>query len=74
MTDNVAGYEQAKLRILNGSHSTLAYAGLLRGHTSVADAMGDATLAGFIDAMIRDDIIPTLPPVAGFDLDGYRSA
>lgn len=74
LTDNVAGYEQAKLRILNGSHSTLAYAGLLRGHTSVADAMGDATLAGFIDAMIRDDIIPTLRPVAGFDLDGYRSA
>lgn len=74
LTDNVAGYEQAKLRILNGSHSTLAYAGLLRGHASVADAMGDVTLADFIDTMIRDDIIPTLPPVAGLDLDGYRAA
>ncbi|PMU30990.1 mannitol dehydrogenase, partial [Pseudomonas sp. FW305-47B] len=46
----------------------------LRDHASVADAMGDATLADFIDTMIRDDIIPTLPPVAGLDLDGYRAA
>ena len=31
VTGDVAGYERAKLRILNGAHSTLAYAGLLRG-------------------------------------------
>ena len=74
LTDTVAGYERAKLRILNGAHSTLAYAGLLRGHASVADAMGDAPLAAFVDAMIRHDIIPTLPPVAGLDLDAYRAA
>ncbi len=74
LTDTVAGYEQAKLRILNGAHSTLAYAGLLRGHASVAEAMGDAALAGFVDALIRDDIIPTLPRVAGLDLDAYRAA
>ena len=74
LTNNVAGYEQAKLRILNGTHSTLAYAGLLRGHPSVADAMGDALLAEFVDAMIRSDIIPTLTPVAGLDLDAYRAA
>ncbi|WP_010161503.1 mannitol dehydrogenase family protein [Sphingomonas sp. PAMC 26617] len=74
LTDNVAGYEQAKLRILNGSHSTLAYAGLLRGATSVAEAMQDAALAGFVEAMIRDEIVPTLPQVAGFDHDAYRAA
>ena len=39
VTGDVAGYERAKLRILNGAHSTLAYAGLLRGHASVAEAM-----------------------------------
>ncbi|WP_404366870.1 hypothetical protein AB5I39_11700 [Sphingomonas sp. MMS24-J45] len=74
LTTNVAGYEQAKLRILNGTHSTLAYAGLLRGHASVAEAMGDTVLAEFGDAMIRTDIIPTLTPVAGLDLDAYRAA
>lgn len=74
VTGDVAGYERAKLRILNGAHSTLAYAGLLRGHASVADAMGDVALAGFVDSLIADDVQPTLPPVRGLDLDLYRRA
>jgi fructuronate reductase len=74
VTSDVAGYERAKLRILNGAHSTLAYAGLLRGHASVAEAMADADLARFIDAMIREDIAAVLTPVAGLDLDTYRAA
>lgn len=73
ITADLAGYERAKLRILNGAHSTLAYAGLLRGHTSVADAMADPVLAPFVDWMIRGDIAPTLPVVPGLDLDGYRA-
>ena len=72
VTSDVAGYEKAKLRILNGAHSTLAYLGLLRGHASVAEAMGDAELAAFVDTMIRRDIIPMLPAVPGLDLDDYR--
>ena len=74
ITRDVGGYERAKLRILNGSHSTLAYAGLLRGHESVAQAMGDPVLAGFVEAMIRDDIIPMLPAVPGLDLGDYAAA
>ncbi len=74
VTSDVAGYEKAKLRILNGAHSTLAYAGLLRGSTSVADAMRDEDLAGFVDAMIVRDIIPMLPPVRGLDIQEYRAA
>jgi fructuronate reductase len=31
LTKDVAAYELAKLRLLNGAHSTLAYAGLMRG-------------------------------------------
>jgi fructuronate reductase len=74
ITDDVGGYEKAKLRILNGAHSTLAYAGLLRGATSVADAMRDAGLAAFVDAMIVRDIMPMLPSVRGLDMDAYRAA
>lgn len=74
VTADVAGYEKAKLRILNGAHSTLAYLGLLRGHASVAEAMADGDLASFIDAMIQRDIIPMLPVVPGLDLDRYRQA
>lgn len=74
LTADVGGYERAKLRILNGAHSTLAYAGLLRGHMSVAEAIGDPLLARFVDAMIREDIIPMLPPVPGLDLQTYADA
>lgn len=74
VTSDVAGYEQAKLRILNGAHSTLAYAGLLRGHATVAEAMGDTALAEFVGRMIAREIMPTLPSVAGLDLAGYARA
>jgi len=74
VTTDVGGYEKAKLRILNGAHSTLAYAGVLRGSTSVAEAMRDPQLATFVDAMIARDIIPMLPPVHGLDIQDYRAA
>lgn len=74
VTRDVAGFERAKLRILNGAHSTLAYLGLLRGHASVAEAMRDERLAAYIETMIVDEIAPMLPPVTGLDLDAYRAA
>lgn len=74
VTADLGGYERAKLRILNGAHSTLAYAGLLRGHASVAKAMADDALAAFVDALVCDDVIPMVPRVAGLDLDTYRQA
>lgn len=61
LTRDVAAFEQAKLRLLNGAHSSLAYLGLLRGHETVADAMADPVLAGFVETLMRQDIAPTLP-------------
>ena len=69
MTGDVAAYEFAKLRILNGAHSSLAYLGLLIGHETVADAMEDPELSRFIERLIREDIIPALTP--SFDLRAY---
>jgi fructuronate reductase len=57
---NIAPFEQAKLRLLNGAHSTLAYLGLALGHETVAGAMADAELASFIEWLMREDIAPTL--------------
>jgi fructuronate reductase len=42
-TDDVAPYEHRKLWLLNGGHSLLAYAGSIRGHASVAEAVADDT-------------------------------
>jgi len=71
VTSDVEGYERAKLRILNGAHSTLAYAGLLRGHCSVAEAMRDEPLARFVSSMIADEVAPMLGAVPGLDLARY---
>ena len=67
---DVGVWERAKLRILNGAHSSLAYLGLLIGHETVADAMADPDLAGFVERLIRSDIVPSLTP-SPLDLDGY---
>jgi fructuronate reductase len=70
LTNDVAGWEKAKLRILNGAHSTLAYLGLLMGHETVCDAMKDEVLAGFAELLIAQDIIPSLEP-SPLDLPAY---
>lgn len=74
LTDDVAAWEQAKLRLLNGAHSTLAYVGLLRGHETVREAMDDAPLADFVRRMMLDDIAPTLRAPAGMDVAAYVEA
>lgn len=74
VTRDVAEYERAKLRMLNGAHSALAYLGLLRGHASVAEAMGDGELAAFVEAMLREEVQPTLASAPRLNLDAYRAA
>ncbi|KAB7763188.1 mannitol dehydrogenase family protein [Xanthomonas maliensis] len=73
-SDDIAGYARAKLRLLNGPHSALAYLGSLLGLTSVAEAMRHPQLAPFVQRLMQQDIAPTLPPLAGFDAQGYSAA
>ncbi|WP_422056471.1 mannitol dehydrogenase family protein [Sphingomonas sp.] len=73
LTSDVSAWERAKLRILNGAHSSVAYLGLLRGAASVAEAMRDAALARFAETMVRDEIQPFVGTVPGLDLDRYHA-
>jgi fructuronate reductase len=72
LTDDVTPYEMMKLRLLNGSHSTMAYLGLLMGHTYVADAAGDPGLLAVVARLMRDDVEPGLPVPEGFDVRAYQ--
>lgn len=47
--DDVTPYEQRKLWLLNGAHSLLAYAGGIRGHATVADAVADPVCLGWLE-------------------------
>jgi fructuronate reductase len=71
LTDDVAAYDRAKLRVVNGSHSTLAYLGSLLGHRTVFEAMSDKTLVTFLCDLIDHDIRPTLAAPRGMDLHSY---
>ena len=71
ITNDVGAFERAKLCMLNGAHSTLAYLGSLRGHETVVDAMQDRELATFVERLMREDIRPNVETPAGFDLDAY---
>ncbi len=64
---DVAPFELAKLRMLNGSHSTLAYLGYLAGHETVADTMAAPGFAALVRGLMLDEVAPTLPPVPGLD-------
>ncbi len=68
---DVAPFEHAKLRMLNGSHSALAYLGYLAGHETIFDAVSDDLFAQFVKRFWRDDLIPVLPTPPGSDLDRY---
>ena len=60
IVDDVAPYEAAKLRMLNGAHSLLAYAGLALGHSFVHEAIADPWLGPLVDRLMREEAAPTV--------------
>ena len=70
LAQNVAPYEMMKLRLLNASHSAIAYIGLLAGHSEVAQAMGDDEIALFV-ARLMDDAQETVDVPADANIRDY---
>jgi len=71
---DVRPFELMKLRMLNGTHSALAYLGYLAGYETIADTIADPVFAAFCRALWADEIIPTLAPPEGEDLERYAAA
>ena len=74
LSRDVSAYERAKLRLLNGAHSTLAYLGILVGLETVAQAMAEPALRAFIERLMIEDIQPTLALPRGEELAAYRQS
>jgi fructuronate reductase len=73
MVADVRPFELAKLRMLNGSHSTIAYLGLFHGHETVDQAIADQRIAPVVDALM-EEAAATLPSNPGFDPASYAEA
>ncbi|HEU4530640.1 MAG TPA: mannitol dehydrogenase family protein, partial [Steroidobacteraceae bacterium] len=67
LTNDITGWDRAKLRLLNGAHSSLAYLGLLAGYETVSQAMSDRDLSAFARTLMLEDVLPTLDSPEGLD-------
>ena len=71
--DDVKFYENIKLKILNASHSAIAYIGHLLGYVYVHEAINDNTCYNFISNFLDKEVIPTLPYKNEFDITSYKN-
>jgi mannitol 2-dehydrogenase len=71
--NDVTPYKVMKTRLLNGSHCALAYLATLAGpYRTTSAAMANPAIASYLRALMREEIMPLLPPVPGVDLDAYQ--
>ena len=73
-THDVSGYEKAKLRLLNGSHSTLAYLGLRCQFSTVNEAISHPSLFRLIKQMLLQEVKVSFEAPAGLVIDEYIDA
>jgi len=70
-SDEVEAYELVKLRLLNGSHSLIAYLGILDGRGTIADAWAQPFVREAVLACITREYLPTISLPRDFDVDAY---
>ena len=71
MVESVLPYEEAKIRILNASHSCIAWAGTLVGLQYIHEGTQDLEIRALAEAYVTEDVIPCLTP-SPIDLAKYR--
>jgi D-arabinitol 4-dehydrogenase len=71
LVSSVLPYEEAKIRILNASHSCIAWAGTLAGMRYIHEGTHDPAIRKMADDYITNDVIPCLTP-SPLDLAQYR--
>lgn len=74
MVADVAPFETMKLRMLNGSHSLLAYLGALAGIETVFDGVNHAGLRALLRRYMLEEAAPTLKMPEGIDLAAYADS
>lgn len=73
LTKAVAPWEEAKLRLLNGAHSAIAYLGGLAGLAHVHEVLARPEARAFVE-QLWDEAETTLSPPAELDVAAYRKA
>ncbi|MFM2065647.1 MAG: hypothetical protein RLZZ584_556 [Pseudomonadota bacterium] len=71
MVQSVQAYEEAKIRLLNATHSCIAWAGTLVGYTYIHEGTLEPVIRKMAHDYVTDDVIPVLSP-SPIDLAAYR--
>ena len=71
LVSDVRPYQAMKLRLLNGTHSAIAYIGQLRGLETVCDAMRDPLVGPFARRLMTEDLRSTVAAPEGYDVLAY---
>ena len=71
ITKDIEPYEETKIRILNGSHTSLAYMGVLSGYDTFDQVMSDKTHRQHFKDLQREEIIPSIEIDLPFDIHDY---
>lgn len=71
MVESVQAHEEAKIRLLNATHSCIAWAGTLVGYTFIHEGTQDPVIRQMAFDYVTDDAIPVLSP-SPLDLPRYR--
>ena len=58
---DMSPYKKRKVRILNGAHTGFVLGAYLAGENIVRDCMHDDIIKGFMNKMLYEEVIPTLP-------------
>lgn len=71
-TDEVGRYEQMKVRLLNGTHSLIAYIGALRGAATIPAAIVEPPIAAAARTVMRREYEPSIEIPTGVDIRAYE--
>ena len=72
LVNDVSVYEHMKLKLLNGSHSMLAYAGYLSGFETISDVMEEPAFVRLATRFMNVDAGETVLTPENFDIDHYK--
>ncbi|MCH9852524.1 MAG: mannitol dehydrogenase family protein [Alphaproteobacteria bacterium] len=72
IVDNIYPYEEAKIRILNGGHSAVAYLAILSGLTTFDEALRHPTLKAHFEGWENEEVLPSLNINLPFDKAEYK--
>lgn len=71
-SDEVAGYEQLKVRLLNGTHSLIAYLGALSGAVTIPESVSHTHIELAARSVLRNEYLPSVSVPAGVDAAAYE--